>query len=432
MSKLDADATAMIGNVDLSNVMRGRSFPVARLGAVLPDGLPWVPANITLSPCNSLPSGSPFGPVGETRLVAADTPPVIFPAQDGLPQLAFYLAEITNHDGAPWPVCPRSILRGALAALKNDFGLSMKVGFEYEFYLEGMAGAPSPAFSLEGSRRISDIAARVNHILEPAGAALEQFVAEFGHYQCEIAGAVTDALTATDNAVLALAAIRDQARRAGLHATFAPKPTPDQPGSGVHVHFSLWEGDVPVTAADDTLTSRAASFAAGIFAALPSVLACSISNANSYERLAPSSWVGVYPCIGTRNREAAIRICPRRTGRDGVNEQASIEYRLADATANPYLTMAALIRAGMDGMRAALPSPPDVTVDPAAMSDAERNKLGLAPLPESPSETLAQADALAGWFGDMFDAAFRAVRQNDVKDAERLGENYTATMTRAI
>ncbi|MFD0860125.1 type I glutamate--ammonia ligase [Roseovarius aquimarinus] len=432
MPKLDADATGMIGNVDLSNVMRGRSFPIARLDAMLAGGLPWVPANITLSPCNSLPAKSPFGPVGETRLMAVDAPPIVFPAQEGLPTLQFHLAEITHHDGTPWPVCPRSALRAALTALKEEFGLDMKAGFEHELYIEGLEGAPSPAFSLEGTRRVSDIAARVNGILAPAGAALEQCVAEFGHYQFEIAGAVTDALSAADNAVLALAAIRDQARRAGLHATFAPKPDPQQPGSGVHVHFSLWEAGAPVTAAGDALTPRAASFAAGIFAALPSVLACSISNANSYARLAPSSWVGVFPCIGTRNREAAIRICPRAQGAGGVNAQASMEYRLADATANPYLMLAALIHAGMDGMRAALPSPPDVTVDPATLSDTERRDLGLDALPSSPAQTLSRADALERWFGQTFTAAFRAVRENDIEDAARLGEDYTRVMTRAI
>jgi len=432
MVKLDADGTGMIGNVDLSNVMRGRSFPSARHDAVLSKGLPWVPANVMLSPCNSLPAGNPFGPVGETRLVVVNAPPLVFAAQNHLPQMSFHLAEIQGHDGAKWPVCPRTILRSALDQLKDEFGLSMRVGMEYEFYLTGLDGPPSPAFSLEGSRRISDLAARVNNLLAPAGAALEQFAAEFGHYQFEIAGTVADALAAADNAVLALAAIRDQARRGGVHATFAPKPFADQPGSGVHAHFSLWEGDAPVTAAKDVLLPRAASFAAGILKALPSVLACSISNANSYERLTPSSWVGIYPCIGTRNREAAIRVCPRTVSVQGVNPQASIEYRLADATANPYITLAALTHAGMDGMRVDLPAPYDVTVDPATMKEATRQELGLTALPASPTETLHQATALDGWFGDVFDRAFRAVRENDIKDAARLKELYTQTMMKTI
>ena len=424
--------TCMIGNVDLSNVMRGRSFPAERLDGLLDKGVPWVPANVLLSPCNSLPAGNPFGPVGETRLVAVDTAPLRFAEGDGLPEMTLYLAEIQHHDGTHWPICPRTILRSALDVLKNEFGLSMQVGFEHELYLFGLEGPPSPAFSLEGSRRISELSEVIHQMLSPAGAQLEQFAAEFGHYQFEIAGTVTDALSSVDNAVLALAAIRDHARRRGLHATFAPKPSPDQPGSGVHVHFSLWEGETPVTVTRDAVTPRAASFVSGILEHLPSVLSCSISNANSYARLTPSSWVGIIPCMGTRNREVAIRLCPRPQDNSGANPRASIEYRLADATANPYLLLAALVHAGMEGMRAELAPPPDIQVDPATLSVDDIRALDLTPLPDGPAQTLARASKLELWFGPEFNKAFRAVRENDIADAERLGDAYTDTLMLAI
>lgn len=432
MAQDEPRGSCMIGNVDLSNVMRGRSFPAERLDGLLAKGLPWVPANILLSPCNSLPAGNPFGPVGETKLVAVDAPPLRFAEGDGLPPTALYLAEIKQHDGTRWPICPRTVLHRALDALQDEFGLSIRIGFEHELYLVGLDGPPSPAFSLEGSRRIGDLSEAVHRILSPAGAQLEQFAAEFGHYQFEIAGTVRDALTAADNAVRALAAIRDQARRRGLQATFAPKPFPDQPGSGVHVHFSLWEGDTPVTASEDAVTPLAASFVSGILDNLTSVLACSISNMNSYSRLTPSSWVGVFPCMGTRNREAAIRLCPRTPDAKGTNPSASIEYRLADATGNPYLTVAALIHAGMDGMRAKLAASPDIQVDPATLSVQDREKLNLMPLPEGPSQTIAEAGKLESWFGPDFKEAFTAVRENDIADAERLGDAYTDTLTLAI
>ncbi|MEM1237941.1 MAG: glutamine synthetase family protein [Pseudomonadota bacterium] len=422
----------MIGNVDLSNVMRGRSFPAKRATSVLNSGLPWVPANVLLSPCNSLPAGNPFGPVGETKLVAVDRTPLRFPGTDELPELQLHLAEIRNHDGSAWPVCPRSCLRLALDQLKSEFGLTMQVGVEHELYIDGLDGPPSAAFSVEGSRRISGFAESVHHMLSDAEADLEQFAAEFGHYQFEIAGSVTEALRAADNAVLAQAAIRDAARRRRMQATFLPKPYPDQPGSGVHLHFSLWDKDGSVTARNDALTEQAGQFVAGIFAHLTSVLACSLSNANSYARLTPSSWVGIYPCLGVRNREAAIRLCPRVREADGTNPKASIEFRLADGTANPYLALAALVHAGMAGMHAKLAPPGNVEVDPATLSEKERSDLGLSPLSKSPRDTLDGATALGTWFGDTFLAAFRAVRENDMQDAQTLGEDYTTVMARVV
>ena len=160
--------------------------------------------------------------------------------------------------------------------------------------------------------------------------------------------------------------------------------------------------------------------------------ACSISNANSYARLTPSSWVGIIPCMGTRNREVAIRLCPRAQDSSGVNPRASIEYRLADATANPYLVLAAIINAGMDGMRAELAAPPDIQVDPATLTSDDIKKLNLVPLPSDPAQTLAQAKRLEHWFGLEFDEAFRAVRENDIADAERLGNTYIDTLMLAI
>ncbi|MEO1103469.1 MAG: glutamine synthetase, partial [Pseudomonadota bacterium] len=249
MNGTERPKVATIANLELSAVMRGRAIPIERLDDVLDGGLPWVPCNVCLSPSNSIPPDNPFGPMGETTLVPVRDPSMILPAREDRPAMAVYLADITHHDGTFWEGCARSQLTRALAELKANHGLSLKVGFEHECFIYGLGDGPTAAFSLAGVRKASGLAEEVQQTLATAGTRLDQFIPEYGVDQFEIASPVREAMRACDEAVFAREAIRDAARARGAQATFAPKPDLTQVGSGVHIHFSLWdEAGTPRTA----------------------------------------------------------------------------------------------------------------------------------------------------------------------------------------
>ena len=145
------------------------------------------------------------------------------------------------------------------------------------------------------------------------------------------------------------------------------------------------------------------------------------SSVSSFYRLKPHSWSSSYTWLADRDREASLRICPTVTigGRDPAR-QYNVEYRAADATGNPYLSLAAIIRAGLEGLKADLPSPPLVTGDPTLMSEAEQAKLGLVRLPETlPAalDALLTDKTVTGWFAPVFIETFVGLKRHE---AERL------------
>ncbi len=415
-------AFAFLGAQDLNGILRGRSVPPGRAAEAMAEGLPWVPANYVISALNALPPDNPFGPMGEIRLIPDAAARVTLDGHDGGPAFDLVLCDAFTAEGAPWPVCPRTALKDAVTALHERTGLTLKVAFEHEFTVHGLNQPAHVAFSLSSGRAVAPLADLVLGCLQGAGIALEQFLAEYGPDQFEIASVPADPVTAADRAVLTLETIRDRARSLGLRASFLPKPALDQAGNGVHVHLSLWEGDAPVTAERDWLTPRAGAFVAGLLASAESLVPFTCLSANSYARLRPQCWVGAYTCAGLRNREAMVRLVPRRAALGGTNPGASIEYRVIDATANVHLALAAIIRAGLAGMQAALPLPHNVEVDPHRLPKAERDRLGIRALPTTLEDGLTDTAARDGaaWLGPELAEAYLCCRRNDARQAAQV------------
>jgi glutamine synthetase len=408
-----------LGNQDLNGVLRGRSVPAARRALALSEGLPWVPANYTIGALNVLPPDNPFGPLGEIRFRPVPSATITLDRQgSGIP-FDLTLCDATTLDGAPWPYCPRTALADAVAALRAETGLTLKVAYEHEFTVFGLNQPNHAAYSLSAGRVAAPLADRVLATLATAGIALEQFQAEFGHGQFEISSVPADPLTAADRTVLTLETIRDTAIGLGLRASFLPKPARDQIGNGVHLHFSLWDGATNVTCAAEWLTPRSAAFVAGLIDTAETLLPLTVLSANSYARLRPQSWVGPYTCVGLRNREAMLRLVPRPPAPDGSHPKASLEYRVTDSTANVYIALAAIIRAGLAGLRAGKPAPPDIRENPANLSEVARATARVRLLPQSIDAALterAAADA-ATWLGPDLAAAYYSCRRNDARQA---------------
>ncbi|HLB79591.1 MAG TPA: glutamine synthetase, partial [Dongiaceae bacterium] len=184
----------------------------------------------------------------------------------------------------------------------------------------------------------------------------------------------------------------------------------------------------PVTAGsgpDQPLSPVAGQFVAGVLAHLPALCAVVAPGVVSYLRLVPHHWSAAYGCFGRRNREAALRLCPvlEFPGMDQA-AQANVEFRPADAAASPYLVLGALVRAGLDGIRRKLPTPPLVAVDPHDMDAAERERLAIRRLPTSLAEALAALDADAaarGWFDPILLECYLAIKRSEMALCEGLG-----------
>ncbi|MBS0361867.1 MAG: glutamine synthetase, partial [Proteobacteria bacterium] len=144
----------------------------------------------------------------------------------------------------------------------------------------------------------------------------------------------------------------------------------------------------------------------------------------SYLRLKPHTWSAGWTSLAEQDREAALRICPTTTlGGGDPARQFNVEFRAADATANPYLALAVIIRAGLEGLRRKLPAPPLVRGDPETMTVPERKAAGLRRLPDSLPAAIAAFEAdpvVRGWFTSEFTESFLGVRRAELAKVEGL------------
>jgi glutamine synthetase len=150
---------------------------------------------------------------------------------------------------------------------------------------------------------------------------------------------------------------------------------------------SVYEDDTPVLFdASGALSSRGSGFVAGILDHLPAVMAFTTPSPNSYQRLAPGMWSSAFAAYGLDNREAAVRLVSPVAGAESAT--ANVELKPVDVTANPYLALAAVLAAGMDGMDRSLDPGEPTEVDPATLSEEERTSRGIRPLPASLDQAL--------------------------------------------
>lgn len=406
---------------DLVGITRGRSV-AADAGDWRGQGCGWVPANQSLDPFDAIATPNPWGSSGDLRLRPDMATETRVDGIAGRPPLHVVLADITELDGTPWSCCPRAFLRDALRDLGRA-GLSLTAAFEHEFVLRDPAQA-APSFSLVAHRRAEPFLSDLFAALRRAGVGPDMILPEYGANQFEVTCAPAAGLAAADRAVILRAVTRDVAGAAGRAVSFCPKVQPDGVGNGVHIHFSLRDtADVPVTydsSRPGQLSLIAGSFAAGILRHLPALCAFTAPSPVSYLRLAPHHWSAAYACLGERNREAALRICPLPASAADPARSFNLELRAVDATANPYLALGVLVRAGLAGLRDRLPQPPLVNHDPADMTEAQRAALGVVRLPATLTDALIalEADAEArGWFHADLLTTFRGVKEQEIEQA---------------
>jgi glutamine synthetase len=409
---------------DLGSIVRGRSLPARDLPGRLQSGVGWVPANHSLTPLGTLAEESPYTSTGDLRLLPDPDTRARVAGDESGPALELLLCDIVETDGRPWRCCPRGFLRDALDELQAEFGLHVEASFEHEFQLLREL-PPALPFSLEAQRLAEPFASRVMAALAEAGAEPERFFSEFAPHQYELPVAPTAGVAAADRSVLLREVVRDVARRHGLRATFVPLLDPAGAGNGVHIHLRLLDQAGDPVLYDEAWPGRVSelgmSFAAGVLAHARALSALTAPSPVSSARLQPHHWSAGAVCIGLQNRETLLRIPPLvELGGGELSSQLRIEYRGADASANPYLALASIVRAGLEGLRARLSAPPLLEHDPATLDPHDAGRFGVGSLPASLADALQaleQDDIVRGWMHPELYAAYIGIKHAEMQAA---------------
>jgi glutamine synthetase len=352
---------ALIGVSDISGRVRGKAVPASDLPVRIRQGIGWTPTNVMITA---------FGPIGDTPFrglgdilmrPAPETEVKVDFGPDAVPE-HFLLADIVNTDGTPWECCLRTFLKRAAEALQVAAGLRVRCAFEQEFVYSGAMNPLHNGYSFDAFRRQGAFGGIFVHALKSAGVGPECFLPEYAPGQFEITCDPATDVVAADRAIIIRELARACAVRLGQRAVFSPIIDPNGVGSGVHIHMSLLDRDGRPATYDPQrpfgLSAIAAPFVAGIMHHLPALCAVTAPSVISYIRLTPNRWAPTRANLVQQDREASVRICPifPRPGVDAAT-QFNFEYRVADASASPYLALGAIIWAGVDGIRRNLPLP---------------------------------------------------------------------------
>jgi glutamine synthetase len=295
-----------------------------------------------------------FNAIEESDMVAIPDPDTfrVMPRADGEHTVARMICDIVTPDGKPYEGDPRYVLRRALERMESLGFETFNVGPELEYFLFESDKGTEPLdeggyFAMTTMDAASGLRQETVHALEAMGIPIEYVHHEVGPSQHEIDMRFAPALEMADHTVTYRLIVKEIAKKAGYHATFMPKPIFGENGSV----FAQW--------------------------------------VNSYKRLVPGYEAPVYVAWSQRNRSALIRIPLYKPG----SEQATrAEIRCPDPACNPYLTFAALLHAGLEGIERGYELPEPMETNLYHLTPEQRRERGIVSLPETLGEAI---DALA-------------------------------------
>ena len=334
-----------------------------------------------------------FARVYESDMLAKPDPATfqVLPWRGEQQGVARIFCDIQMPDGTPSYADSRYVLKRALSKAA-DRGLTFYTHPEVEFFLfkdeKDANGVPIPVdqvgyFDHSPHGIGHDFRRDAITTLEAMGISVEFSHHEGAPGQQEIDLRYADALTTADNLMTFRVVVKETALARGLVASFMPKPLRDHPGSGMHTHLSLFEGDRNAfydPSGDYLLSKTARSFIAGLLHHAPEFTAITNQWVNSYKRLTGGGEAPAWICWGHNNRSAMIRVPMYKPAK---GNSTRIEVRSLDSACNPYLAFAVLLAAGLKGVEEGYELPPGAEDDVWALTESERRALGMAPLPSS-------------------------------------------------
>jgi glutamine synthetase len=407
--------------VDFAGVTRAKALHVSQLADKLREGTGLTRAMMAMNVLDQLQEVEGMEPVGEIRLVPD---PETFTVLPWTPSSASVICDQLGHDHRNWGACPRAFLKEMVARAERA-GIAVTAAFENEFYLALERDGSYVPFdqSLCYTSIGLDLPAQVMHdivtALDAQGIQVEQAINEYGPGQQEISIRHTSPVRAADHQIKLRDTVRGVALRHGLLASFAPRPFTDFIGSGCHVHISPWDRQAGRNllydpGADHDLSQTGRHFIAGILDHLPALLALTCPSVNSYRRLQPMAWSSAFTAWGFDNREAPVRVASPFWGRE--EQSFNIELKTSDSSANPYVSLGAIIACGLDGIDRALDPGPPCEHDPAKLSDDERERRGIRRLPLAIGQSLdalERDDLLRDAMGQFMYQAYTTVRRSE-------------------
>lgn len=341
------------------------------------------------------------------------------------PDLGRFIGDLHEKDGVVSALCPRTAYKRILARAASK-GYRVVVGFESEFHvLTKRDGEYVPAFSepnhgLMGYERQRAMFADIFTALRSMKVEPLKSHIEGRKSQLEIDLAPADALRAADNFVYFKEAVRNVAESHGVLASFIPKFSPDTAGSGYHLHISLWDqkGRNVFSSAKDRrklgVSPEGYHFIGGILKHTKALCAVGAPIVNSYKRLLPGRVAVDALMYGTGHRGAAVRIPDER------GDATRVEVRFPDNSCNPYLTMACILAAGLEGMEKETDPGDPVTVETHAMKDREIVASGLTLMPRTLRESLDEFGndlLMKETFGDELFSEYVMAKESEIAEA---------------
>ncbi len=321
---------------------------------------------------------------------------LVFPWSSSQGKVARLICDIHMPDGTSFAGDPRGILKRTLKKAATMGFSTMNVGSEPEFFLLKIDDEGNPTTEVNDQGGYFDLAPmdlgencrrEIVLVLESLGFEIEASHHEVAPGQHEIDFKYADALEAADNIMTFKLVVKTVARQFGLHATFMPKPIFGLNGSGMHCHQSLFneQGNVFFDENDEFgLSVIAKQYLAGILAHARGFTAVTNPIINSYKRLVPGYEAPCHIAWSGRNRSPLVRVPASR----GVGTR--IEVRSPDPATNPYLAIAVMLRAGLDGIERKLVPPNPINRNIYVMNEMERVRAGIHSLPDNLREALEE------------------------------------------
>ncbi|MEO8418821.1 MAG: type III glutamate--ammonia ligase [Methylophilaceae bacterium] len=378
--------------VDIHGVAKVKSVPVAHLESILKNGAGF--AGGAIWGMGILPNGPDYMAVGDLSTLG------LIPWQPGYARIV-----CDGHvEGKPYGYDSRVVLKQQIERLSKK-GWTLYTGLEPEFSLlrkdehghirpnDPTDTLLKPCYDYKGITRNNAFLERLTESLIAAGLDVYQIDHEDANAQFEINYTYADCLKSADDFILFKMAASEIAHELGMICSLMPKPFNDRPGNGMHMHMSIGDGKKSLFHDDSDETGHGLSklayhFLGGLLEHAPAITALAAPTVNSYKRLivsrslTGSTWAPSYISYGNNNRSTMVRIPYGR-----------LELRLPDGSCNPYLTAAAVIAAGLDGVERELHPGPGHATNLYDFSPAQLQEQGIGILPQSLKEALDALEA---------------------------------------